>query len=183
MSVTPGTAEVKAPELKCDGSKLNVGDFLSRTSYMKILSTNGKFASVENEKGLVWDIDKSILEKEAFTANQAEEVIEVNRTELINIFNKVGDAVFTVNFNKQPTWEDYAELTRNEGSKIRSFADMKKDFKAFVGDERTLIGYLLKEENGFGRSLVLDLEKKQPRQVDHRTLRWLIWKNKKYIVK
>ena len=64
--------------------------------------------------------------------------------------------------------------------------------EAYKGENRTLIGYLKHTETGFGRSSVIDLEQERgdnpdwdarTRQVDHRTLNWLISKNVKYIVK
>jgi hypothetical protein len=144
---------------------------------------------VTNEEGLSWEITNGIVEKECYTANQAEEEIKVSRTELIDIFSKVGDTIFTVNFDKLPTAEDFLALTRGEGGKIRSFEEMTKDFKKFKGENRTIVGYMIKIENGFGRSLVIqafykdEKDKKSFRQIDHRTLNWLIFKNKKYVVK
>lgn len=176
-------------ENKCEASKLEVGEKLSRISYMTVKGKQGGYITVENEGGTQWDISQDIVSKECYSAKQASEEVEVNLTKLIQIFNEVGDTVFTVNFDKLPTHEDFIKLTRDEDSKIRSYADMKKDFKAFRGTNRTLVGYLVRSENGFGRSLVVDLEaekgekKSNLRQVDHRTLNWLIVKNIKYIVK
>jgi len=42
---------------------------------------------------------------------------------------------------------------------------------------------LSRAEGKLGRSLVIDLPTQGYRQVDHRTLRWLIVDNIKYIVK
>lgn len=171
---------------KCDVSKLKVGDKLSRISYMEIVRKDYGNTTVKNEDGLEWSITNSVIEKECYSANQAEELIEVNQTKIIEIFNNVGDTVFTVNFDKQPTHKDYLALVRDEKGQFRSFEAMKKDFKDFRGENRTLIGYLITSETGFGRSRVIDLEVKEGskfRQVDHRYINWLIVKNKKYIVK
>lgn len=179
-------------ENKLDQSKLKVGDRLSRISYMEVLSHYGGSVVVRNEEGLEWSIGKDIVAKECYSADQFNETKEVTRTELIEIFSKVGDSIFTVNFNKLPTADDFLALTRDEGNKIRSYKDMERDFKKLKGEERTLVGYMTATENGFGRSTVVDLmietkgTEKQPynlRQVDHRTLRWLICKNVKYKVK
>jgi hypothetical protein len=59
------------------------------------------------------------------------------------------------------------------------------------GKERVLRGRLIKPEPLLGRSMVEDLDAKpeqgdlrgRVRQVDHRTIKWLIVENKKYIVK
>lgn len=178
-------------ENKLNPLKLKGGDKLSRISYVTVIDTDYNSVQVKNEEGLIWDITKDIVAKECYSANQFNEEREVSRTELIEIFNNVGNAVFTVNFDKLPTAEDFLKLTRGEEGVIRSFKDMEKDFKKLKGENRTLVGYLVKPENGFGRSLVIDLEadttkeSKAPkfRQVDHRSLNWLICKNTKYIVK
>lgn len=178
-------------ENKLDQTKLKAGDKLSRISYMTVTGNETAHGSVlvKNEDGLEWSIGKDILAQECYSADQFNEIKEVSRTELIEIFNNVGDAVFTVNFDKLPTADDFLELTRtNPGNLIRSYDDMKKDFKKLKGENRTLVGYLVKPENGFGRSLVIELDgkneaKKAFKQVDHRSLNSLIVKNIKYIVK
>ena len=51
------------------------------------------------------------------------------------------------------------------------------------GEEVELIGHLVKSEQHMGRSLVIDLEAAAPnnfRQVDHRTIQSIIWRNVKY---
>ena len=51
-----------------------------------------------------------------------------------------------------------------------------------VGEEKQLTGRLSRAEGKLGRSLVIELNTQGYRQVDHRTLRWLIVDNVKYIV-
>lgn len=170
---------------KLEASNLKTGDRLSRISYLEVLST-GRMCNVKNEEGLEWSIDSNILENECYSADQFVETREVNRTELITTLSEVGNAVFTVNFDKLPTADDFLSLTRDDGNKIRAFDDMKKDFKKLKGENRTLVGYLIKTETGFGRSMVIDLDIKESnkiRQVDHRTLNWLIVRNIKYVIK
>ena len=50
------------------------------------------------------------------------------------------------------------------------------------GREQTLIGRLSKAEGKFGRSLIIDLPSDGYRQVDHRTIKWMIIDNVKYVV-
>lgn len=92
-----------------------------------------------------------------FSANDFEEEEDVSKTELAQILQRVGDKPFTVNFDKQD------------------------------GENRTLVGRLLNANNVFGRSDVIDLTKDpdehRMRQVDHRTLHWLIFDGTKYSVK
>ena len=79
-----------------------------------------------------------------------------------------------------------------QGGERMTEAEIVKAFKKISktlleGEERTLIGYLSKVELKVGRSTVIDLElpkdKYRIRQVDHRTINWLILKNVKYVVK
>ena len=51
------------------------------------------------------------------------------------------------------------------------------------GKESTLTARLSRADGKLGRSLVIDLPTQGYRQVDHRTLRWLIVDGIKYIVK
>ena len=55
--------------------------------------------------------------------------------------------------------------------------------KCLVGHEQTMVCRLSKAEGKLGRSLVIDLPTQGYRQVDHRTLKWLVIDNVKYIVK
>jgi hypothetical protein len=51
-----------------------------------------------------------------------------------------------------------------------------------TGKETVIVGRLANSVGKLGRSLIVDLPTSGFRQVDHRTLRWLIIKNVKYIV-
>lgn len=176
-------------------TKIGEGHYLSETQYYKVIGTDSQSIRVENERGLKFSIGKDIVAEGIFSADQFEEELKVSRTELIELFHSVGDTVFTVCFNKQPKADDINEAiaSANKG-KIIPIKDLQKIVKdAYKGEERILVGYLVKTETGFGRSMVIDLEadksKSTPdwdsrlRQVDHRTISWLIIKNKKYSVK
>lgn len=175
-------------------SDLRKGQYLSEQQYYKIVSVDDATIDIVNERNLPFTIGKSIVEEGMHTANQVDETVEVTRTELVEIFSKVGDVIFTINFNKQPTADviNDAIESANRG-KILPIKDLKKLVKdAYKGEERTLIGYLVSNETGFGRSMVIDLELERGnnpdwdariRQVDHRTLNWLIFKRVKYVVK
>ena len=183
---------------KTDVSSLQVGEFMSETQYYKVVDIIGdnpnRSVLVENERGMKFSISADIVEEGIFSASQAAEVVELTRTELIEVFKHVGDTVFTVCFNKQPAADEIntAIESLNKG-KIVSIKEMKKTVKeAFKGEERVLTGYLISTETGYGRSMVIDLALSRGdnpnwdsriRQVDHRTLSWLISKNVKYIIK
>lgn len=175
--------------------KIKPGAYLSETQYYKVISKSPNSVEVENERGLRFYIGNSIVSEGIFSSDQFEEELKVSRTELIELFHSVGDTVFTVCFNKQPKADEInAAIAQANKGKIIPIKDLQKIVKdAYKGEERILIGYLVKTETGFGRSIVIDLEadrsKSTPdwdsrlRQVDHRTLNWLIYKNKKYMVK
>lgn len=180
---------------KSNANQLKEGQFLSETQYYKIKNIIGDIVEVENERGFTFSISKPIIEEGIFSADQFTEEVKVSRTELINIFTSVGDTVFTVCYHKQPKAEDVNEAiaSANKG-RIIPIAELQKVVKeAYKGEERVLTGYMVNVETGFGRSTVIDLEADKSkttdnwdsrlRQVDHRTLNWLIYQNKKYIVK
>lgn len=165
------------------------GTMLSRVSYMKVLRSDAHSIEVCNQDGLTWTIDPDIIAEECYSHDQYDEIIDVTRTKLIEIFiNESKDSIFTINFNKQAKIKDVIEAaTTRDNGKIKSKKDIAKLVKeAEKGEERTLIGHMLKIETGMGRSMVVDLEadtKSNIRQVDHRSINWLILKNIKYVVK
>lgn len=177
---------------------LKPGEVLSETQYYTVVKVHDfglqSTVVVRNERGFEFSIGKNIVEEGIYSASQFNETVEVTRTELIDIFRKVGDTVFTVCFNKQPAAEDInAAIESTNKGKILPIKEMKKIIKeAFKGEERILTGYLVSTETGFGRSMVIDLALERGdnpnwdarlRQVDHRTLNWIISKNVKYVVK
>lgn len=176
--------------------KIQKGDRLSETQYYEVIAVGSGAIAVKNERGFEFQISSGIVEEGMYSAGQFNETVELTRTELIEVFSKVGDTVFKVNFNKQPSATSINDAieSANKGKIIPIKDHLKKLVKdAYKGEERTLTGYLISVETGFGRSMVIDLEadisKTTPewdsriRQVDHRTLNWLIWKNVKYQVK
>lgn len=192
-------------EIKSQVAKLKIGDRLSETQYYEVLATGSPVVNgtikVKNERGFEFSIGYGIVEEGIYSADQYNEEVFVTRTELIERFSKCGDTVFTVNYHKQPEVKTINEAieSANKG-KILPIAELKKIVKeAYKGEERTLTGYLISVETGFGRSLVIDLKadtsKSTPatadkpaydariRQVDHRSLNFLVQKNIKYTVK
>jgi hypothetical protein len=169
--------------------------FLSETQYYEILEKNTGTIKVVNERDFDFNVSNGIVEEGMYSSDQFTETVEVTRTQLIEILGAVGDTVFSVSFNKMPTADTINETIEslNRGS-ILPIKEMKKKIKeAFKGEERILVGYLISTETGFGRSMVIDLEIKRDltkpdydnriRQVDHRSLNWLVHKNTKYTVK
>ena len=179
---------------KCNLAFIKEGDFLSEIQYYRVLEVRNSTVRVVNERGMEFTIGGDIVEEGIFSANQFTEVVELTRTQLIEQLSNVGNTIFTVNFNKLPTVKDInAAIEGLNKGQILPVSQMKKNVKAaFDGEERTLIGYLIQTETGFGRSSVIDITVERGdkpewdariRQVDHRTLNWLIHKNVKYIIK
>lgn len=163
------------------------GEFFSRTSYIKVVNAFANAVEVQNEQGVTWQIIKGIFEAECFSASQFDGEPEyMTRTQLVEKFNSIGNAVYTVNFNKQPKLTDAFDAIANKGE-IKSNKELKKLLsKAMDGEERTLIGYTVSRDVALGRSMVVDLEQSgddRLRQVDHRSLNWFICQNVKYQVK
>ena len=188
----------KKMEKKCSVNQLGLGDKLSETQYYEVIKIDSMSIKVRNERGMEFQVSNAIVEEGMYSAHQVsvepEHNLEVTRTELIEIFRNVGDTVFTVCFNKQPDADTINEAIESlNNGKILPIKEMKKVVKeAFKGEVRVLTGYLINTETGFGRSMVIDLNLARGtnpnwdariRQVDHRSLNYLIWKNTKYTVK
>lgn len=173
-------------QAKCSTVALKVGSRVSRISYLKITGEFNRQFEVQNEAGKSWTIDKGLIEAECHAADQFDKEIVLTRTEVVQKFNEIDNAIFTVCFHKQPKVEDAYEAIQNTG-KLVSNKEMKKALKEkMAGEERILIGYVIQRDIALGRTRVRDLE--QPaddsvRQVDHRTIDWFICQNVKYVVK
>lgn len=152
-----GVQTKKSANLNFNGIKQ--GEMLSVTYYLRVLSVDKGTGSiqVEDQNGQKFTVrGKDLIQESMYSGEQYSEEKKVSRTEATNILRNAGDTVFTVEFEK---------------------AD---------GQTRVLTGHLIDTENEFGRSNVVDLEiiKGHPlRQVDHRTINWIVFKGVKYTVK
>lgn len=145
-------------------SKFKVGDYISRISYMKVVEDDGNQLIVQNDKGYKFGVPYVILENELVSsAGQFNSTKKVGITEFLTIFvEQTGNKVFTACFEKQD------------------------------GSERVLIGRRLGFNGYAGTSEVVDLEipldvsKKydnRVRNIIHRSMKWFILDNTKYILK
>jgi hypothetical protein len=179
---------------RCDFAQLKAGDRLSETQYYEVTDVTDEGISVRNARGYSLDIAKSVVEEGMYSASQFEEERRISRTELSEILEQAGDTAFTVNFNKQIKERDalneiqaaFNEIPNKSSDEIQDLLKIAAR-RAIKGEERTLLGYLLRSEPKMGRSQVVDLEvppgRNRIRLVDHRTLNWLILKKIKYIAK
>ena len=150
-----------ATNSKCLAEELKVGEHLSTTVYYEVLKKRaGKTEVRDSLTGDTLTISNVIIERESYSALQwSQGEMKVSRTDAVKVLQNAGDTIFKVVF-------------------------MKKD-----GSERELIGLRIPGVPGdtvFGRTEcweILDGGTRQRRQVDHRTLKSIIWKGTLYTVK
>lgn len=143
-----------------DPAKVNEGDLMAFIYWTKVKSTssNGSVlgvANLDDDEGIIRINGKELIEK-SFSADQYHEEEKVGKTRAAEILLHSVNRPFTVCFLKTN------------------------------GNERVLRGRLVKPEPLLGRSMVEDLDQKgvnRLRQVDHRTIKYLIVDGTKYIVK
>ena len=103
-------------------------------------------------------------------------------TKVAEALNSANSKCFTVCFNTKID-EKLAtdKLSNAKADDFKNAKNLAKDL--LTGKETTIVGRLSNSDNKLGRSLVVDLSSKGYRQVDHRTINWLIINNVKYSVK
>ena len=145
---------------KTDSTKIKCGDLMAIVHYVKVekvVPNNFELivSNVDMEDHAMRVVGKELLEC-AFSADQYSEEVKVTKTQAAELLIHSPNRPFTVSFNKTD------------------------------GSERTLRGRLISPEPLLGRSMVEDLDETSDhklRQVDHRTINWLIVEGTKYIVK
>lgn len=171
------------------------GEIICVTEYVKVLKT-GK---TEDGKPAIWvknlETGKEIgieqdIATEYSSADKFAKTEKVSLTRIIEILESAGDKVFTVNFNKKPKEDEIAKAIA--ALPVGDLQNKKKIVECFKGEERTLRGRMVAAEPKLGRSTVIDLDLEKIikgefdsrlRQVDHRTINWLIFADTKYVVK
>ncbi|NCO74851.1 MAG: hypothetical protein GW856_06355 [Cyanobacteria bacterium] len=175
--------------------KIKVGEYLAEIQYYQVVKVNPKTIKVVSDKGVESNIDKDLV-LDMYSASQYQIEKYITRTEVNNILANIGQQIFTINFNKQVKQDDIKNklltaIKDEEGNPL-TYEQIEKNLKIISkelnkGEERTLIGYLLEINNEMGRSSAIDLEiergQNRLRQIDHRTINYLIFKNTKYLVK
>lgn len=132
-------------------------------------------------------LSKDILEKMSSASHFAKET-QMNMTELAELLESAGDTCFTVNFRKQVTEDLVQDKLQTTSEKELKDAKFLSAFaKGIVeGEECTMVCHLIKAESSLGRSTVIDLTTKHAnkfRQVDHRSINYIIINNAKYVLK
>lgn len=146
--------------MNIEPTKIKTGDLMAIIHYVKV-----KRVSAANYEFYGDDVDQSTnnmrvqgreLLESAFSADQFAKEEKITKTQAAEILTTSYNRPFTVSFEKSD------------------------------GTERTLRGRLVRPEPLLGRSMVEDLDapvNNRVRQVDHRTINWIIVENVKHVVK
>lgn len=145
---------------KISPNSIKTGDLMAIVHYVKVKNNNpANFEffgeDVDQDKHIMRVQGKELLES-AFSADQYAEEIKVSKTQAAEILVNSPNRPFTVSFTKSD------------------------------GSERTLRGRLVCPEPLLGRSMVEDLDESSGhklRQVDHRTISFIIVEGTKYTVR
>lgn len=139
-----------------DINKVNNGDLMCFPYWGKVLSTSSDQIHVEGLDGKSFYVQGVELINKSFSADQFDIEKTVSKTTLAEIFTTSHNVPFTICFKKAN------------------------------GKERVLRGRYLRHEPLMGRSYVedLDITSGSPlRQVDHRSIKYLVVHGVKYIAK
>lgn len=172
----------KKGDPKWNYSSLVVGNTFSGTAYFKIqeaLSDNKVLTKCDDKEILV---SRDILEYEMNNANVFASEEKVPLTKIAQILeSEVHSTCFTVCFNCKV---DEKEVKSKLASlKKEELSDAKKLAKEILsGKETTLVGHIAKSDSKMGRTLMIELNQHGFRQIDHRSIKWFIVKNVKYVV-
>ena len=162
-------------------SKLAVGNWFSGTHYMKATKISGDDIEMSS-KDMDTVVSKDIAEKKMNAAGlfSSEEKLPV--TKIGEILLRAGNTCFTVCFNtkidEKAVKDRLAAATAAELTNAKALSS-----EILKGKEVTIVGHLASTDGKLGRSLVIDLPTGTFKQVDHRTIKWLIFKDVKYSLK
>lgn len=130
-------------------------------------------------------VSRDILEKMQSASHFAREV-PMTMTQLAELLETVGDTVFSVQFRKKPNEDQIQKRLKNlTVAQVR--ADARELTKELIeGEICTMVCRLIQTEQSLGRSTVIDFSaasENKFRQVDHRTIDNIVYKNIRYILK
>ena len=170
-----------------DVKKFETGQWLSQSAYLTVKDIAGTKITVENQFGDQMHISKDILEK-MDSAHHFKTEVPMNMTELAELLENAGDTVFQVSFRKQVNEARVQEKLEETSAKELKDSKFINNFakELIEGEECTMVCHLVKAESTLGRSTVIDLSTSHAnkfRQVDHRSINWLIINNCKYVLK
>lgn len=181
---------------------LKVGEKLSETQFYSVVKIAGDKVQIKNDANEDIVVDKNYVENCLTSASQFETEESISRTEAAAKFIASAGVAITVNFNTQVKEKDAIDqlsaIYPNKGGKMASEADYKAKVKDIIssvitGKERTMVGRHYGSVNEFGRVSFIDMEiakdetkpdyDSRTRQVDPRTINWMIIRGIKYKTK
>jgi hypothetical protein len=174
----------KKEEPKWDRTKLAVGNTFSGTAYYKADSVAGDQVMASSKGGANTAIAREILETQMYSAGIYAKEEKMSLTKVAAMLESANTACLTVCFTTKVDDKDVKDqLSKVTAADLKDTAKLKNLAKALMtGKETTIVGRLSKSMGKLGRSLVIDLPTQGYRQVDHRTIKWLILRNVKYVV-
>lgn len=172
----------KKDEPKWDSKKLAVGNWFSGTSYYQAVSDKGDQITCRSQ-GKDIEISKDILEYEMQNSDVYGEEEKISLTNVATKLAEANSKCFTVCFTTKVDDKLVADKLKKVKGKLSEAQAKELAKEILVGERKELVGRLSRAEGKLGRSLVIDLPTQGYRQVDHRTLVWLIIDNVKYTVK
>ena len=171
-------------------------DIFSETQYYTVIKKQGDKVKLQNDNGENIVVDKKYVENCLISATQFTDEKSINKTEAANMLLNNPNTAMTVSFQKQVKAEDVIKeiMEAYEGSTVKTMGEViKKSIKkALIGEERTIKGRHSGELNEFGRIQFVDMEitkdfskdyDNRLRQIDPRTINYIILKGIKYTVK
>ena len=174
---------------KWNVDKLSVGNWFSDTKYLRVnkITSDGLLEATTSD-GKNFVISQDIVKNEMYSSVHFEEEEKVTRTQLAEVLEDVGNKVFSASFRGKVNEKKVAEMLQNmEADTLQNRRSLNKFVKQMLlGKEINLTAHLARTEPKLGRSLVIGLNLEGDnkfRQIDHRGMESIIFKNKKYILK
>jgi len=126
---------------RCDVSKVKVGSVWTRHDSGKVVDIRGNNIDVKNDKGDTWQISANLVASQFSFADQSDEGIQINRTEMIALLKKHTQTAMTVTYHKKPDPKAIAKALADGqgGMTTRQWNKVVKDLVS--GEERTMIGH------------------------------------------
>lgn len=176
--------------------KLKEGEILSEQQFYVVAKKTGTQVQLTNDHGENIVVDAKYVDQCLTSAAQAISEEKLTRTELAAKFLANPNIAMSMSFNKKVKEVDLVAeiMTSYEGSTPSAFkTGLKKTIKkGMSGEERIIEGRHYGEMNEFGRVNFVDMKQTKKdgaaydtrlRQVDPRTINWMILKGIKYTVK
>jgi len=153
---------------------------------MKVDRINNHDVFVKNTRDKYWELSKELMVRDFDSADHFDQTVKCSMTELCELIQQCGDTIFKVQFRCQA---DPAEVEAklagvNHADLCKDDVRSKLAKELMEGSRRELTCRLVKSDTKLGRSIVIDLEaplNNNHRQVDHRKIEHLIFKNVKYV--